>query len=111
MPSEIFSLPFCVSQNILEEYERVLKKEPARPALLLQWTVCDKNLTYTIYRWGRDSSVTIATCYGQDDPRMESRWRRDFQHPSRPALGGPPSLLYKGYRDFPGGVALTVLPI
>jgi len=29
---------------------------------------------------------------------------RDFPHPSRPTLG-PPSLLYNGYRVFPGGKA------
>ena len=36
---------------------------------------------------GRDSSVGIATRYGLDDPGIESRWRRDFPHLSRPALG------------------------
>jgi hypothetical protein len=36
---------------------------------------------------GRDSSVGIATRYGLDGPRFESRWRRDFPHRSRPALG------------------------
>ena len=36
---------------------------------------------------GRDSSVGIATRYGLDGPGIESRWRRDFLHPSRPALG------------------------
>ena len=51
---------------------------------------------------GRDSSVGIATRYGLDGPGIESRWRRDFPHPSRPALG-PPSLLYNGYRVFPAG--------
>jgi hypothetical protein len=35
----------------------------------------------------RDSSVCIATCYGLDGPRIESRWRRDFLHLSRQALG------------------------
>jgi len=35
---------------------------------------------------GRDSSVGIATRYGLDGPGIESRWRRDFPHPSRPAL-------------------------
>ena len=54
---------------------------------------------------GRDSSVGIATRYGMDGPGIESRWGRDFPHPSRPALGGPPSLLYNGYRVFPGGKA------
>jgi len=36
---------------------------------------------------GRDSSVGIATRYGLDGSRIESRWRRDFPHPSRLALG------------------------
>jgi hypothetical protein len=36
---------------------------------------------------GRDSSVGIATRYELDGPGIESRWGRDFQQPSRPALG------------------------
>ena len=47
------------------------------------------------YRWcivGRDSSVGIATCYRLDGPTIESRWGRDFPHPSRLALW-PSSLL------------------
>ena len=36
---------------------------------------------------GRNSSVGIATGYGLDGPGMESRWWRDFPHPSRPHLG------------------------
>ena len=31
--------------------------------------------------------VCIATGYGLDGPGIESRWERDFPHPSRPALG------------------------
>jgi hypothetical protein len=31
---------------------------------------------------GRDSSVGIATRYGLDGAGIESRWGRDFQHPS-----------------------------
>jgi len=34
----------------------------------------------------RDSSVRIATRYGLDGLGIESRWGRDFPHPSRPAL-------------------------
>jgi hypothetical protein len=49
-----------------------------------------------------DSSVGITTCYGLDYPGIESLWRRDFPRPSRLALD-PPSLLYNGYRVFPGG--------
>ena len=44
----------------------------------------------------------MATGYGLNGPGIESRCRRDFPHLSRPALG-PPSLLYNGYRVFPGG--------
>jgi hypothetical protein len=36
---------------------------------------------------GRDSSVGIATRYRLDGPEIESRWGRDFPHPSKPALG------------------------
>ena len=36
---------------------------------------------------GRDSSVGIATRYGQGGPGIESRWGRDFPHLSGPALG------------------------
>jgi hypothetical protein len=36
---------------------------------------------------GRDSSVGIATRYGQHGPGIESQLGRDFPHPFRPALG------------------------
>ena len=36
---------------------------------------------------GPGSVVGIATGYGLDGPRIESRWGRDFPHLSRPALG------------------------
>jgi hypothetical protein len=35
---------------------------------------------------GRGSSVGIATRYGLDVPGIESHWRRDIPHPSRPVL-------------------------
>ena len=40
-----------------------------------------------LYQKGRDSSVGTVTRYGLDGPGIESRWRRHFPHPSRPALG------------------------
>ena len=36
---------------------------------------------------GPGSVVGIATRYGLKDPGIETRWGRDFLHPSRPALG------------------------
>jgi hypothetical protein len=62
----------------------------------------------------RDSSVGIATRYGLEGRGIESRWGEIFRtYPDR--LGGPPSLLYNGYRVFPGGkggrvVMLTTPP-
>ena len=53
---------------------------------------------------GRDSAVGIATRYGLDGPGIESRWLEIIcARPERP--WGPPSLLYNGYRVFPGGKA------
>jgi len=53
---------------------------------------------------GRDSSVGIATRYGLDGPGIESWWGKIFRTcPDRP--WDPPSLLYNGYRVFPGGKA------
>ena len=46
--------------------------------------------------------VGIATAYGLDSPGIESRWRRDFPHLSRPALT-PTQPPVNGYRVFPGG--------
>ena len=51
---------------------------------------------------GRDSSVGIATRYGLDGPGIESRWGRDFPHPSRPALGAHPASYTLVTGSFPG---------
>jgi hypothetical protein len=56
---------------------------------------------------GPGSSVGIATDYGLDGPGIESRWGENFRtRPDQP--WGPPSLLYNGYRVFPGGKAARV---
>ena len=39
----------------------------------------------TLDMCGPGSVVGIATAYGLDGPGIESRWRRDFSHLSRPA--------------------------
>ena len=43
----------------------------------------------------------IATRYGLDGPGIESRWKRDFPHPSRPGLG-PTQPPIQWVRVFPG---------
>jgi hypothetical protein len=56
----------------------------------------------TIKMGNRESLFGKATRYGLEDPGMESRWVEIFRtYPDR--LRGPPSLLYNGYRVFPGG--------
>ena len=64
---------------------------------------------------GRESAVGVATRYGLEGLGIESRWGGEIIRirPDRP--WGPPSLLYDGYRVFPGGqigrgVALTTHP-
>ena len=51
---------------------------------------------------GRDSSVDIATRYELDGPGIEFRWGRDFQQPSRPALGPTQPPVQMGTGSFPG---------
>ena len=66
---------------------------------LAQWFTVFQRRKLLFYCWkysfclplvsscGPGSSVGIATGYGLDGPRIESRWGRDFPHLSRPALG------------------------
>jgi hypothetical protein len=49
------------------------------------------------------SSVSLATGYGLHSQGIESRWGARFSATVQTGLGGPPSLLYNGYRVFPGG--------
>ena len=79
-----------------------------------------KKFTRFVYIWydhviGRDSSVGIATRYWLEGPGIESQWG-EIIRTLQEHRWGPPSLLYKGYRAFPGGkaargVALTTHPI
>ena len=60
------------------------------------------NPGFTI-RCGPGSVVVIATGYGLDGPVIESRWGARFSAPLQTGHGGPPSLLYNGYRVFSRG--------
>jgi hypothetical protein len=45
------------------------------------------SLRHTYFNVGPDTVVGIAIRYELDGKGIESRWGRDFQYPSRPALG------------------------
>jgi len=52
--------------------------------------LCEANILeclFTFVHSKNNGSVSTATHYGLDGPGIESRWGRDFPHPSRPALG------------------------
>ena len=64
-------------------------------------------------QWEPGSSVGIATGYGLDGPRIESRWGHDFPHLSRPALGPthPPLQWVPGLsRGVKNGRGVTLTP-
>ena len=51
---------------------------------------------------GRGSLIGMATCYGRDGSKMESRWGPDFPLTSRPALGPTQPLVQWVPGLFPG---------
>jgi hypothetical protein len=55
---------------------------------------------YIIIIGGRGSSVGIATRYWIDGPGINSRWRQDFLHLSRPAPGAYPASCITGTGSF-----------
>jgi len=62
-------------------------------------------ITFYLSKDGPGSVVGIATAYGLDSPGIESPWGEIFcTSPDLP--WGPPSILYNGYRVFPGGKVL-----
>jgi hypothetical protein len=63
-------------------------------------SLLDNLNVYCIHKVDQDSVDDIGTRYGLYGRGIESQWRRDFQHPTRPAQG-PSSLLCNAYRVFP----------
>jgi hypothetical protein len=84
-PSLVHML-LVVHTNTLEQ---VLFRIPHFTFVTITTLLLHTHIFFVCYRhcMGRDSSVGIATRYGLDGPAIESRWRRDFPHPSRPAVG------------------------
>ena len=55
-----------------------------------------------ITQMGQDGSVGIATCYGLDDPGIESRWGARFSAPFQTGPGAHPASFTRGTESFPG---------
>ena len=65
--------------------------------VVLEFRCCDFNC------WQRLQQENLQlTCYGLDGQGIESRWRRDFPQPSRPALGPTPASYTMGTGALPG---------
>jgi hypothetical protein len=65
-------------------------------------------MQFMVSNVGRDSSVGTAIRYGLDGPGIESRWGRNFLHPSRPALRPTQAPIKWVPFLFPGGKATGV---
>jgi hypothetical protein len=86
-----------------------LKRSP----VLLYMYVC---MCIYMYISGPGSSVGIATGYGLDGPRIESRWGARFSAPVQTGPGAQPASCTMGIGTFPGvesgrSVALTPHPL
>ena len=56
----------------------------------------------SLLRRGRGSSVGIATRYGIDDQRIESRWEARFSEPVQTGPGAHPAFYRMGTGSLPG---------
>jgi hypothetical protein len=80
-------------------------------------TIYSLTLKYTFISFcGPGSSVGIATGYGLDGPRIESRWGARFSAPVQTGPGAYPASCTMGTGSFPGvksgqGVSLAPHPL
>jgi hypothetical protein len=75
----------CAQARIWNKY-----RKQTFSSTLLKIALKENKLIFQLFPYvfcGPSSSVGIVTGYGLDGPGIESRWRRDFPHLSRLALG------------------------
>ena len=77
----VIFLKYCLTLNLLTTTRF------APPSNARKWQMGLNSAFKGLIPMGWDVSVGIATLYGLDSPGIDSRWGRDFPHPSRPALG------------------------
>ena len=88
----------CVWESIRNEQ----RKRKARAVRFINGILTHAVIHMYIYL---SSAVGIATSYRLGGPGIESRWGRDFPHPSRPALGPTQHPVQSVPGLFPGGKA------
>jgi len=99
----------CMAIHLAERQctERTLLGEKIKYNTIQYNKINKINTLYVQYAFrlrSPDSSVSIATRYELGGPGIKSRWGEIFRTcPDRSR--GPPSLLYNGYRVFPGSKA------
>ena len=96
----------CAAPSIINLIRTALGKRPAicsdRPPTTFPLNTLLNNLKRELIQTWRDRSFGIATRYALDGPAIESRYGRDFAHPSRLALGPHPVTYTMGTGSFPG---------
>ena len=72
---------------------------------VIVWHCRENNLQLfdeVLFRWGWDSSISIATCYGLDGPGIESWWGARFSAPVQTGPGAHPASCTVGTGSFLG---------
>ena len=105
-----FFVPGCNLSGWRNEEELPGERETVKKGMILDWFAFYAR-PYTHFG-GRDSSVDIATCYGQDGPGIDFRWGARFSAPFQTGPGAHLASCTMGTESFRGvksGLGVTLL--